>query len=65
MVFGVGKMTKLTIDILGDIGRWYASNSDLTIDLEKLLEKECIVLIKGSRFMKMEEIVKNLESRNV
>jgi len=65
VVFGVGKMTKLTIDILGDIGRWYPSNSDLTIDLEKLLEKECIVLIKGSRFMKMEEIVKNLESRNV
>ena len=61
-VFGVGKMTKLTIDILGDIGRWYASKRDLTIDLKKLLEKECIVLIKGSRFMKMEEIVKNLES---
>ena len=65
MVFGVGKMTKLTIDTLGDIGRWYASNSDLIIDLEKLLEKECIVLIKGSRFMKMEEIVKNLESRKI
>ena len=64
VVFGVGKMTKLTIDILGDIGRWYASNSDLTIDLEKLLKKECIVLIKGSRFMKMEQIVKDLESRN-
>ena len=40
MVFGVGKMTKLTIDILGDIGRWYASNSDLTIDLEKLLKMD-------------------------
>tara|TARA_B100000035_G_scaffold65972_1_gene53763 strand:+ start:27260 stop:28609 length:1350 start_codon:yes stop_codon:yes gene_type:complete len=64
MVFGVGKMTKLTIDILGDVGRWYKSNRDLTIDLEKLLKKECIVLIKGSRFMKMEEIVKDLESKN-
>ena len=64
VVFGVGKMTKLTIDILGDIGRWYTSNSDLTIDLQKLLEKECIVLIKGSRFMKMEQIVRDLESRN-
>ena len=65
LVFGVGKMTKLTIDILGDIGRWYESNSDLTNDLEKLLKKECIVLVKGSRFMKMEEIVKDLESKNV
>jgi UDP-N-acetylmuramoyl-tripeptide--D-alanyl-D-alanine ligase len=64
VVFGVGKMTKLTIDVLGDVGRWYESNSDLTIDLEKLLKKECIVLIKGSRFMKMEQIVKNLESKN-
>jgi UDP-N-acetylmuramoyl-tripeptide--D-alanyl-D-alanine ligase len=65
LVFGVGKMTKLTIDILGDFGRWYESNSDLTNDLEKLLKKECIVLVKGSRFMKMEEIVKDLESKNV
>lgn len=64
LVFGVGNMTKLTIDILGDVGRWYESNRDLTIDLEKLLKKECIVLIKGSRFMKMEEIVKDLESKN-
>jgi UDP-N-acetylmuramoyl-tripeptide--D-alanyl-D-alanine ligase len=64
MVFGVGKMTKLTIDVLGDVGRWYESNSDLTIDLEKLLKKECIVLVKGSRFMKMEQIVKDLQSRN-
>ena len=65
LVFGVGKMTKLTIGILGDLGRWYESNIDLANDLEKLLKKECIVLIKGSRFMKMEEIVKDLESKNV
>ena len=64
LVLGVGKLTSQVIAILGSIGHWYKTNNDLIIALDKFLRKECIVLVKGSRFMKMEDIVRALEDGN-
>ena len=64
LVLGVGKLTSQVIAILGSIGHWYKTNNDLIIALDKFLRKECTVLVKGSRFMKMEDIVRALEDGN-
>ena len=63
LVLGIGNMTKHLIDVIGTKGFWYTSKETLLRDLKKKLQKDSVVLVKGSRVMRMEEIVNALEEQ--
>ena len=63
LVLGSGNMTKHLIDVIGTKGFWYTSKETLLRDLKKKLQKDSVVLVKGSRVMRMEEIVNALEEQ--
>jgi len=64
LVMGIGNMTKYLIDVLGTKGLWYASKEDLLNETNKILKKDTVVLVKGSRFMQMEEIVDGINEQH-
>lgn len=64
LVMGIGNMTKYLIDVLGTKGLWYASKEDLLNETNKILKKDTVVLVKGSRFMRMEEIVDGINEQH-
>ena len=64
LVMGIGNMTKYLIDVLGAKGRWYSSKEDLLTEVKKILKKNSVVLVKGSRFMQMEEIVNAIQEQH-
>ena len=41
-------------------GKWYESKEDLLDSLSKLMNEDSVILVKGSRFMKMEEIINKI-----
>ena len=55
--FAIGGCMKQPITNNIEYGSWYNSKNDLIKDLSALLRKDSVVLIKGSRSMKMEEII--------
>ena len=55
--FAIGGCMKQPIKNNIEYGSWYNSKNDLIKDLRALLRKDSVVLIKGSRLMKMEEII--------
>ncbi len=63
LVLGIGNMTKHLIDVIGTKGFWYTSKETLLRDLKKKLQKDSVVLVKGSRVMQMEKIVNALEEQ--
>ncbi|MBT5410565.1 MAG: UDP-N-acetylmuramoyl-tripeptide--D-alanyl-D-alanine ligase [Nitrosomonadales bacterium] len=64
LVMGIGNMTKHLIDVLGTKGLWYPSKEDLLNETNKILKKDTVVLVKGSRFMRMEEIVDGINEQH-
>ena len=59
ITLGLGKYTKEIITLLGRNNSWFRSKDDLVKHLYSCM-KGSTVLVKGSRSMKMEEIVKKL-----
>ena len=64
LVMGIGNMTKYLIDVLGTKGLWYPSKEDLLNETNKILKKDTVVLVKGSRFMRMEQIVDGINEQH-
>ena len=59
ITLGLGKYTKEIITLLGRNNTWFRSKDDLVKHLYSCM-KGSTVLVKGSRSMKMEEVVKKL-----
>ena len=64
LVMGIGNMTRHLIDVLGAKGLWYPSKEDLLNETNKILKKDTVVLVKGSRFMRMEQIVDRINEQH-
>lgn len=60
LLYCMGELTRHTVDGYGVGAKYYANKDDLIQDLRLLLNPESVVLIKGSRSMQMEEIVRAL-----
>ena len=56
-----GELSKNAADAFGENGKWFDNKNALTEYLKSLICPQTTVLIKGSRFMKMEEVVKAFE----
>ena len=59
-VIGTGKLTKHTIDKCKGNAKWFDDKKPLIKYIKTKMKKNTCVLVKGSRFMKMEEIVEAL-----
>jgi UDP-N-acetylmuramoyl-tripeptide--D-alanyl-D-alanine ligase len=59
-LFALGTLTEQTVIELGRDGWHFESSEDLLEELEKVLAPNVTVLVKGSRFMKMERLVEKL-----
>jgi UDP-N-acetylmuramoyl-tripeptide--D-alanyl-D-alanine ligase len=57
----IGRHTKLTMQQLGKKEFWFDSKDALVSKLLKVMDSKSTVLVKGSRFMKMEDIVNKLK----
>ncbi len=60
ILLAVGDLTLHTVNAFGAGARHFNDQDTLLAELNPLLSKEVVVLIKGSRFMKMENIVQEL-----
>lgn len=56
-MFGVGPLTALAIEAFGEDAQHYPDKETLIKALQRELKPDTTILIKGSRFMQMEEIV--------
>lgn len=56
-LYGVGEMTRGAVDAFGSAGRHFADVDALVAALQPELQPEATLLIKGSRFMRMERVV--------
>ena len=56
-----GELSQNAADAFGENGKWFENKNALTEYLKSLIKPQTTVLIKGSRFMKMEEVVKTFE----
>lgn len=57
----IGELSQNAADAFGENGKWFDNKNALTEYLKSLITPQTTVLIKGSRFMKMEEVVKAFE----
>ena len=58
--YAVGELCKLTINSFGENGKHFRNKMELIEQLKQELNADSIVLIKGSRGMRMEEVVQQL-----
>ena len=56
LLFGLGVQSELAVRNFGAGGRHFASADDLVSALRPQLGADCAVLVKGSRFMRMERV---------
>jgi UDP-N-acetylmuramoyl-tripeptide--D-alanyl-D-alanine ligase len=56
-VVGIGKLTKHTIDKCNGNAKWFDNKKELIQYVKLIIRRNSCVLVKGSRFMKMEEVV--------
>ncbi|MDB4040609.1 UDP-N-acetylmuramoyl-tripeptide--D-alanyl-D-alanine ligase [Methylophilaceae bacterium] len=56
----VGRHTKITMQQLGNDELWFETKEDLVSMLLKIIKPESVILVKGSRFMEMEEVVNKI-----
>ncbi len=63
-LFGLGEMTAAAVQSFGTGARHFASVPDLTHALLEQLDQTPTVLVKGSRFMRMERVVEALGVTN-
>jgi len=61
-MFALGELSSYAVKEFGAGARHFQSIEDLLEALKPVLKKDCTVLVKGSRFMKMERVVKYLVS---
>jgi UDP-N-acetylmuramoyl-tripeptide--D-alanyl-D-alanine ligase len=59
-ILATGKLSKNTVETFGNGGQWYESIDGLVEELQRSATKNTNILIKGSRFMEMERVVKAL-----
>ena len=58
--FSVGRHMKITMQQLDKNGFWFDSKAALLNKLLKIIDTKSIILIKGSRFMRMEEFINKI-----
>ena len=58
--FAVGRHTKLTMQQLDKNEFWFDSKEALLSKLLKIIDSKSIILVKGSRFMRMEELISKI-----
>ena len=56
-LYTLGELTRHMVAAFGDGAQGYASPEALVADLVKQIDKDTVVLVKGSRFMRMERVV--------
>ncbi|MEO7480889.1 MAG: UDP-N-acetylmuramoyl-tripeptide--D-alanyl-D-alanine ligase [Sulfuriferula sp.] len=61
-MFALGELSNYAVKEFGAGAQHFDSIKDLILALKPELGKDCTVLVKGSRFMKMERVVKELVS---
>lgn len=59
-VAGIGPLTKYTIGKCKGNAKWFGNKKELIRYVKAKIGKDSSVLVKGSRFMKMEEVVEEL-----
>jgi UDP-N-acetylmuramoyl-tripeptide--D-alanyl-D-alanine ligase len=59
-LFAIGELTEATVMALGATGWHFDSVDELTAEIDQRLAPNATVLVKGSRFMKMERVVEKL-----
>ena len=62
-IFTLGELTAVAIKSYPDNGKSFDSAEQLIAALKSVLDKNTTVLIKGSRFMHMERVVRGLENK--
>lgn len=62
--FTFGEMARYASKAYGNAGRHYTDMDEMNAVLRQLLEPDMTVLVKGSRFMKMERVVNELMDKN-
>jgi UDP-N-acetylmuramoyl-tripeptide--D-alanyl-D-alanine ligase len=60
-VFTLGKLSAHTADAFGAGARHFERIEDLLAEIEPVLAPDVTVLVKGSRFMQMERVIKKFE----
>jgi len=63
LLFTLGDLSAAASQAFGQGGRHFEYIEDLLHDVENLLAPDVAVLVKGSRFMQMERVVKSFEAR--
>lgn len=61
LLFTLGDLSAAATQAFGEGGRHFEYIEDLLHDIENLLAPEVTVLVKGSRFMRMERVVRSFE----
>ncbi len=61
-LFAFGKLTEATVMAIGATGWHFDTLEELTAEVDQRLAPNVTVLVKGSRFMKMERVVQQLVS---
>ena len=56
-LFALGEMSEVAARNFGDGGRHFARPEELVSALRKVMDADTVVLVKGSRFMRMERVV--------
>lgn len=62
--FTFGEMARFASKAYGNDGRHFTDIDDMSDVLRKMLEPDMTVLVKGSRFMKMERVINQLIDKN-
>lgn len=60
-LFGYGKLVKFTTDAFGSSGKYFADQAILISELKKNLQADMTVLVKGSKSMRMGQVVEALK----
>lgn len=61
-LYACGPLSREAINAFGSNGYFFESQAELTAAIKKILKPDMVVLVKGSRKMKMENVVKELVS---
>lgn len=62
-LYAIGTLSRRAVESFGAGGRYFSSRDELVDELRKEISADVTFLIKGSRAMQMEEVVKHLEER--
>ncbi|NTV09692.1 MAG: UDP-N-acetylmuramoyl-tripeptide--D-alanyl-D-alanine ligase [Zoogloea sp.] len=64
-LFALGEMSEVAARNFGDGGRHFDEVDELVAALRKELDRDTVVLVKGSRFMKMERVTNAIAEKQV